>query len=213
MKKEWIDSIVRIAIIIFLFIFLSYILQNNLDFFKKNLDFGFFGMLIFVILLVLSIVVAPVSALPFFSIASNMWGWITAGILGVIGWTLGSVIAFVLARKYGVELVKKVLPIKKIYTFQGKISEEHLFWTVVFLTMVVAADGISYFFGLFSKISLRNYTLATIIGLIPFTFAAAYLGALSFNYMIAFFTIAMIIFIMGWFLLDFIKKKKFIWKK
>jgi len=117
--------------------------------------------------------------------------------LGIIGWTLGAVIAFTLARRYGVDLVKKILPIAKIYNFEKKIPNENLFLTVVFLRMVIPIDGVSYLFGLFSRMSLKSYTLATIIGLIPFSFVVAYLGSMPFYYMIIFLLIALIIFMIG----------------
>lgn len=208
MKKDWISAAVSIIIIIGLFIFLSYIIQNNLDFFKTYLDFGFIGMLVFLIILILSVVIVPVAAFPLFPLASGLWGWVIAGVLGVIGWTLGSVIAFMIARKYGVDLIKKFFPIEKIYKFEKKIPDKHLFWTVVFLTMVVAMDGISYIFGLFSKISLRDYTLATIIGLIPFTFAVAYIGSMPFYYTILFLLIGLTILAVGMIIAYYTKKRK-----
>lgn len=206
MKKEWIDSVISITIIIFLFVFFSYIIKNNLDFFKTYLDVGFLGMSMFVILLILSVVFVPFSAIPLFPLASGVWGWITAGALGVIGWTVGSVISFLLARKYGVELVRKVLPIKKIYDFEKKIPEKNLFWTVVIITMVLSIDGIGYVFGLFSKMKVRDYTFATLIGLIPFSFVVAYLGGMSFDYTIIFFIIGIMVIAAIW-LASYFRKK------
>ncbi|MDP2951147.1 MAG: VTT domain-containing protein, partial [bacterium] len=117
-----------------------------------------------------------------------------------------SVIAFMLARKYGANLVKKFLPIEKIYKFEKKIPEKHLFLTVAFLTAVVAMDGISYVFGLFSKMSLRDYTLATIIGLIPFSFTSAYLGSVPFYYTILFLLTGLAILTIG-IIIAYFKKK------
>lgn len=197
MRKDWINPAINIIIIIGIFIFLTYIIQTNMSFFKTYFDLGLFGMLIFFIILILSIVVVPIAAFPLFPLASSLWGWVITGTLGVIGFTLGSVISFVIARKYGVDLVKKFLPIEKIYKLEKKIPKEHLFWTVVFFTMVVAMDGIGYILGLLSKMSLRDYTLATIIGLIPYSFALAYLGSAPYHYTILFLLLWLIILAIG----------------
>jgi uncharacterized membrane protein YdjX (TVP38/TMEM64 family) len=208
MKKDLIGSVISIIIIVGVFIFLSYIVETNLTFFKAYLDFGFFGMFIFLIILILSIVIVPIAAFPLFPLASGLWGWVIAGTLGVVGWTIGSIIAFWLARKYGVNLIERFFPIEKIYEFEKRIPKEHLFLTVVFLTMVVAMDGISYVFGLFSKMSLRDYTLATIIGLVPFTFVLAYVGSMPFYYTVLFLIIGLVILAIGMMIAYLEKKMK-----
>jgi len=206
MEKEKIESIVGIILILSLFIFLSYLVQANLDFVKSYLDIGIAGMSLFTIIVALSIVLAPISSMPLFPLGSSLWGWILTGMLGVIGWTFGAIVAFMLAKKHGVSLVEKVLPIEKIYQFERKIPDKNLFLTVVFLRMVIPIDGVSYLMGLFSNMSLRSYTLASIIGLIPFSFTAAYLGSIPFYYQIIFASIALLIFLMG-LLIAYYKKK------
>lgn len=208
MKKEDIKSAINLIFIIGLFIFLSYLAQNNLDFFNKYLDAGFLGMLVFIIILALSDIFVPISAIPLFPLASGIWGWVIAGILGVIGWTIGSIIAFILTRKYGIDLVKHFLPLKEIYRFEKKIPEEHLFLTVVFLRMVIPVDGVSYLVGLFTKMKLKSYTLATIIGLIPFSFVVAYIGSIPFYYEIIFLLMALVIFSIGLLIAYYKKRKK-----
>jgi len=180
-----------------LFVFLTYITQTNLEKIEPYLGNSFLGMFLFVLIVALSIVLAPVSSVPLFPLASALWGWIIAALLGTLGWTIGAVIAFLLARKYGVDLVKRILPLNKIYKFEKRIPNKNLFLTVVLLRMVTPIDGVSYLFGLFSKMSLKSFTIATIIGLIPFSFAIAYVGSISIYYQIFILLIALVIFIIG----------------
>jgi len=208
MGKEKIKSIVGIILIITLFILLSYLSQTHIDFFKRYVGVGIAGMLLFVLVVFLSIILAPLSSIPLFPLGSSLWGWVITGILGTVGWTLGAVVAFMLARKFGVPLVRKVLPIKQIHKFEKKIPTKNLFWTIVFLRMVTPIDGVSYLIGLFSNIRLRSYTLATIIGLIPFTLITAYLGSTPFYYQILFASIALLIFLIGVLIARFRNKKR-----
>ncbi len=197
MDKQKRNSIIGVIIIIALFLISSYFVQKNIDFFTNKIDVGIFGILIFVLIVTTSIVLAPVSVIPLFPIGIGIWGWYITAILAIIGWSIGATIAFLLARKFGVGLVKRIISIEKIHKFEKRIPDRHLFLTVVFLRAVIPVDGVSYLFGLFSKMPLGQYVLATIIGLIPFSFGISYLGTIPVAYQIIFILIACIIFAGG----------------
>jgi len=108
-----IKGLIEIIIVIALFIFFSYIVQTNLEFFSDLIGSGIFGMVVYVLITIIAIVIAPISTLPLITLPSILWGWFIAGILSIIGWTIGAIIAFVIARKYGVSIVKKFIPIEK----------------------------------------------------------------------------------------------------
>ena len=72
-----------------------------------------------------------------------------------------------------------------------------LFLTVVFFRMVIPVDGLSYFLGLFSKMSFKSYTLATVIGITPFALVFAYAGGLNIYYQIGALAIAFLIFLIA----------------
>jgi len=196
-KSEKVKAVIGIIIIVFLFILISYLVQSNIEFFESYFDFGIWGMGLFLIIVILSIVITPLSSVPLFPLASGLWGWPIAAVIGIIGWTIGAVTAFTLARRYGIALVEKIIPVSRIHQFEKKFPQEHVFWTVVFLRMIIPVDGLSYFLGLFSKISTRAYILATLIGVIPFSFAIAYLGSMTTTYQIVFSLTALVILIIG----------------
>ena len=113
-SSEQVKSFIGISIIVILFIISTVIVQRYLDFFNQYFDIGFLGIIIYVLIVIISIVVAPVSAFPLIPVAANLWGWVFGAVLNIIGWTIGSMIAFILARKYGVPLISKFIPMKRI---------------------------------------------------------------------------------------------------
>ena len=208
MKKEVIKSSLGILLIIIFFILSSYLIKNNIYNINSYFNYGFIGVIIYLIIIILSIVVAPISAIPFIPVASNLWGWRTTALLSILGWTIGAMIAFTLARKYGIDLVKNLIDLKKIQKLEKLIPEENIFLTIVLLRMVTPVDGVSYFFGLFSKVPFKKFTLATIIGITPFSFIIAYLGTVPFSYQILVFSIMFIVLFSGLVTAYYIKKRK-----
>ena len=197
MNKEQVNSFLGIIIVVLLFIISSVLVQKYLNELSSYLDFGFVGMLVYIFINILAIVVAPVSVMPLMPLASNLWGWYITGVLSIIGWFIGAWIAFVLARKYGVDLINKFINMNKIQKLERLIPEEHLFLGIVFFRMFIPVDGLSYFLGLFSKVKLNTYLLATLIGITPFAFSFAYLGTVPIFYQLTIFGVVAITLMVG----------------
>jgi uncharacterized membrane protein YdjX (TVP38/TMEM64 family) len=139
---------------------------------------GFWGMFAYVVLAVLATVVAPFSTLPLIPIASHLWGWFATALLSILGWVIGSQIAFWIARHWGKPFLQKFLALERIDYFEHYFERERLFWSVVFLRMTVPVDILSYAIGLFSRMSATQFFLSTLIGVAPFAFVFAYVGTL-----------------------------------
>ena len=195
--SEKIKSFIGIFVIIILFIASTIIVRQYLDFFNQYFDIGFLGIIIYVLIVIISIVVASISAFPLIPIASNLWGWFTSGILNIIGWTIGSMIAFILARKYGVPLISKFIPMKRINKIENLVPKDNVFWTVVFLRMVIPVDILSYALGLFSKIGKKRYFFDTLVVVSPFAFVFSYIGVVNIYYQLSELAIALGIFFLG----------------
>jgi len=114
MDKKRVSSFIGIVLIIVFFIISSYFVQIYIDEISGVLDVGILGMIIYVLVTILAIVIAPISAVPLIPVASILWGVTISALLNIMGWTIGGYIAFILARKYGVPLIKKFIPIDKI---------------------------------------------------------------------------------------------------
>ena len=140
---------------------------------------GALGMFLYVLIDIFATVVAPISALPLMPIGVSVWGWVTTALLSIVGWVLGSQIAFYLAQKYGKSFIQKIVSLEKIAKFEKQFSEKDIFWTVVLLRITIPVDILSYALGLFSSMSHTSYFFATLIGVTPFAFVFAYTGSLS----------------------------------
>ena len=206
MRRDQINAGIGIFIIIIIFLITSSFVQNNLEYIKSLIDFGLISMIIFVLILIIAVVIAPFNAVPLLPIASNIFGWLLTAILSIIGWTMGALIAFGLARKYGVILIKKFISLEQIGKYEKLIPEENIFWSIVFLRIAVPVDILSYVLGVFSRIKFRTYAIATLLGIIPGAFAFSYVGTLELRFQIIAFLIAMMILSIGY-LVKLLRKK------
>ena len=100
----------------------------------------------------------------------------------IFGWTIGSLVALMIGRRYGLPLVQKFVSGQKLEKLHKHIPRERVFWSVVLLRIMIPVDLLSYALGIFGVLDWRNYTLATIIGIVPFAFIFAYLGTLPVSY-------------------------------
>ncbi len=203
--KEKTKSFIGLLIILGLFILSSYLVRENIDLIKDLIGNDFLGILIYILITITAIVIAPISMMPLIPIASNIWGRVPTAIILIFGWTLGSIIVFYISRKYGVPLIKKFVSLEKINKLESKIPKENLFLDILLLRMIIPVDILSYALGLFSKVKFKTYFLATIIGLIPFAFVFSYLGTIPFYYQIlGFFIVGIIITLIH----EFYQKKR-----
>jgi uncharacterized membrane protein YdjX (TVP38/TMEM64 family) len=134
------------------------------------------GPLAFISSAFLVVVVAPLTIVPIIPVASVIFGPFLAGVYVIIGWFLGSVFDFIIARKFGRPLIKKFISLKTIEKYENYIPVQMEFWWVVLLRIIVQVDILSYALGLFSRISLWKYSLATLIGMAPLAFVISYAG-------------------------------------
>ena len=178
-------SFLAAIFVIALFILVSYYTRQNIEFLKELIGNDFRGILIYLLITVFAIVVAPVSMMPLIPIASNLYGVFYAAIINIIGWTIGSFIVFFICRKYGKNLIKKFVSLEKLYEWESRIPKKKVFLTLILLRMSVPVDILSYALSLLTKINFRTYALTTIIGVIPFSFVFSYLGTIPLVYQLA----------------------------
>ncbi|OGZ33898.1 MAG: hypothetical protein A2Y98_03470 [Candidatus Portnoybacteria bacterium RBG_19FT_COMBO_36_7] len=145
---------------------------------------GATGMLIYVILLIVAELIAPVSFLPLLPLATSLWGSFATAVLSITGWMIGAIIAFFLARRYGRSLINKLVNLERLNEIASAIPEKQLFWGIVLFRIIFPVDILSYALGLFSKIKPKPYMLASLLGIGPFAFILSYGVTLPINYQI-----------------------------
>ncbi len=192
MKKNNLSLWIFASIIIILFLFSSYITHESQDLINKYIDKGIVGMLIYLMMIIIEIVIAPINPLLLVPIATGIWGWVISGILTLIGWTIGSLIAFSIARRSLYFLEKRSM-LEKISKIEKIIPERNVFLGIIILRIAAPFDLVSYAIGLVSKVNWKTYVLATFIGYAPLSFILAYLGTFSLFYQLGVLLIGMII--------------------
>ena len=181
--KNKIKAFIPIAIIAALFIVSTFYSQKYGEeagvFVERG---GLLGMIAYVAIAIIATVAAPVSAAPLIPIAANAWGVAITAVLSIFGWTLGSLVAFAIGRRYGLPLTQKFVSVSKLEKIHKHIPQEKVFWAVVLLRIMIPVDLLSYALGIFGVLDWKRYTLATIIGISPFAFIFSYLGTLPISY-------------------------------
>ena len=168
------SDLAKLLLIVGLFIVAIVLSQYYKDEIAEYLDFGYWGMLIYVLLATSSTVLAPINTLPLIPIATTLWGGFISALLSITAWTLGAIIAFILARKFGKPFIEKHYSLEKISRYEKILGNKYVFWNIVFLRIMIPVDILSYAIGLFTSVKLSIYSLATLIGVSPFAFLLAY---------------------------------------
>lgn len=196
-NKQKIGSLTGIILIILLFILISFLVQNNIDFLRSYIENNFLSMFIYVLIMVLLTIIAPINDLLIVPIASAFWGWLISALLTLLGWAIGASIIFFVSRKYGVPLIKKIISLDKIYEYEEFMPKHHKFIGMILLRLAIPIDLMHYAISLFTRIKFWPYLLATVIGLAPLAFIVGYLGTLPTYIQIIGFIILLIVIFLG----------------
>lgn len=141
-------------------------------------SFGFFSWIVFMLLVILEVVLAPIPPLVLYITGGFLFGALFGGILTLIGNLIGAAIDFFIARKYGRNFVAKKMNrnLKKKF---DRFSKKHGGFSIFFLRInpFTSSDLFSYLAGL-SKIKFGSFILGTFFGLIPMIFLQTYFGGI-----------------------------------
>ena len=158
---------------------------------------AFWGLFLYITLNIVDAVVAPGATLPLIPVAVRVWGRVSAALATTAGWTAGSLIAFLIARRWGYPVVRKITSIERVRAMRRYIPE-NLFWSIVLVRLVLPMDVISYVLGLFTDIKWSTYVAATALGLTPSAFVLAYFGKLPNAYEIIAFGVGAMAVVAAW---------------
>jgi len=139
-------------------------------------SFGFWAYFIFVGLVILECVLAPIPPLVLYIAGGVLFGAFFGGLLTLFGNIIGASIGFFIARRYARGLVEKKFDEKlrkKFDDFSTKYGGFAIF--LLRVNPLTTTDLVSYLAGL-SKIKLRSFLIWTTAGLIPLIFIQTYLG-------------------------------------
>ena len=135
------------------------------------------GPLAVILLLALAVVISPIPSGPVAMAAGALYGPIEGGALTAIGALLGAMIAFSLSRWLGYRpLSASNIPLAHWITRPRTQVKLGLAVFISRLIPFISFDAISYVAGL-TSIKMRNFAIATTLGILPASFAFAALGA------------------------------------
>ena len=139
-------------------------------------DMRLLGPLLIISLMAIAIVINPLPSAPVALAAGAVYGHTLGTVYVVIGAELGALMAFAIARWAGYDWTRR------FFGETGslkRISSQNTLTLLVFVSRLVpfmSFDLVSYAAGL-SPIRLWRFAVATLLGLIPMSFALAHFGA------------------------------------
>ncbi len=143
-------------------------------------DHARLGLLVFVATSALAVLMPLLTNLPLVPFAVLAWGpWWTAALL-LLGWMIGSALAFALGRHAGQRIVRRFPSVNRHADIDRLIQPGHRVLSLVLLRMTFPVDVLSYALGLFSRsTTLAENVLSTALGAAPFAVLFALFPTLS----------------------------------
>jgi len=125
--------------------------------------------------MICAVVIPPIPSLPLVLAAGAAFGPFDGALYAVIGAEIGATVCFLVARALGRETLSRVM--KTDATFDQMCTDHQLMGMVCLARLIpIFSFEVSFGAGL-TNISLKNFALATLLGMAPPTFAFTYLGS------------------------------------
>ena len=137
---------------------------------------GALAPILYMIIVAAAVVVSPIPSVPLDVAAGIFFGPLLGTVYSAIGALGGAVVSFLIARFLGREVIERFLG--GHINFCQQCSDRLLMKVIVLsrLLPIVSFDVISYGAGL-TKMSLKTFSVATFLGMLPLTFIYNYFGS------------------------------------
>jgi len=180
---------------VLLFVVLSQWSQQHTELLKELTNqAGVIGVVSYVAIMASSIIFAPLSTGFLLPIAANSYGPMLAAIYSILGWTIGSVVAFWFARHFGHRKIKETNFILRLKSYESAISKYHFYGLIVLLRMALPVDVVSYALGFMSKIGYKAFFVTTVLGITPLAFVFTFTSTASVKIQLTISILATILF-------------------
>ena len=171
-----------LALSLVLFLFLAEHLWDIVSLFHPDqiqeilAEAGILAPFLYMIIMALAVVISPIPSVPLDVAAGAFFGPLLGTIYSAIGALGGAVASFLIARFLGREVIERFLG--GHINFCTKCSDRLLTKVIFFsrLLPIVSFDIISYGAGL-TKMSLKTFSVATFLGMLPLTLVYNYFGS------------------------------------
>lgn len=176
-----------ISVIVFIFIIINetFLFLTIRDYFiAPLLRIGFWAVLVFLVLMVLQSLIAPIPSELILLSGGMIFGLWWGALIGIIGSMFSAWITFYVSNKGGRVILEaageKMGFIDKFILVMDKWIESWGLWAIIVgrAVPVIMFDPVSYASGI-SNIKWKQYSIATFIGSIPRAFFYAWMGILT----------------------------------
>lgn len=162
-SKKPAESIIKISVIVSLCLLLAvsvFVLikgwlgghYSSVDSFKSYLkSFGIWGPIVLTLIQLLQVVLPVLPGFLGCIVGAALYGPVVGFLINYIGISAGSIIAYYLARRYGVKLVNKMISLEKYEKYIERINKSKSYSVVLFLAILLPLapdDFLCYFSGL-----------------------------------------------------------------
>jgi len=132
-------------------------------------SFGPFAALIFVIIQAFQVMAAPIPGEMTGFVGGFLFGKVWGIVLSTIGLTIGSLLAFGVAKRFGMRIVERVVKKRYIAKFNFFVTHKGLYITfIMFLLPGFPKDALCYFLGL-TRLRFLDFALMNVFGRLPGT--------------------------------------------
>ena len=133
------------------------------------LSFGPFAPAVFIILQALQVVVAPIPGEITGFVGGLLFGKVMGTLYSTVGLTLGSLVAFGIARRFGAALVRRIVKKEYIDRFDYFVTHRGLYVAfILFLIPGFPKDSLCYLLGL-TRLRVLDFILMNVFGRLPGT--------------------------------------------
>jgi len=139
-------------------------------------SFGSLSLLIYVLIIIIEIVIAPIPSLILNIAGSVSFGPLTASLLTIMGSSIGNTISYFIAKRYGNLYFERFINEKnkaRFHKYSGKYGPLFLF--ILRLNPITSSDIFSYLAGVIG-IPFKKFFISTMLGVIPSIFVISYFG-------------------------------------
>jgi uncharacterized membrane protein YdjX (TVP38/TMEM64 family) len=136
----------------------------------------FWGALLFIVLSAVSAMLAFFSSAVLVPVAIHTWGRVACAFLLWLGWILGGVCAYSMARYGGRPLVRRFSSVSVLSRYEERLSRDTSWGLVLLFQLAVPSEIPGYVLGL-ARYGLRRYLTVLAVAELPYAVATVYLGS------------------------------------
>lgn len=134
-----------------------------------------FGVVLFILLALLSSMLAFYSSAILVPIGIQTWGYANCFVFLWLGWLLGGIFSYCIGRYLGRSVVSRILGERRVVHFESQIHQNITFWHILLFQAALPSEIPGYILGTL-QYRFRLYIAALAITELPYAIGTVYLG-------------------------------------